>query len=255
MQSGVQDGRMAGGPRSLEGGMTKSLPRLKPQLRGVSHLFAACIAAPAALLLWAGAGSSSARLGAAIYGLSLFSLFAISAIFHRPTWQPRTRDLVGRLDQSAIFLLIAGTYTPFGLLLGAGGHTLLIFVWAGAFCGVVLSVVWPSAPKPLMAAIYVLFGWSFVMLVPSLLRATGSVVMVLVLLGALAYTVGAAVYALRRPDPFPRVFGYHEVFHLLVVAAAVLHFAAVSLALPSLAQSVQDGAVAQGQSMGQRLDP
>jgi hemolysin III len=208
--------------------------RPKPQLRGVSHLFAACIAAPAALLLWAGAGSTSARLGAAIYGLSLFLLFAISAIFHRPTWQPRARDLVGRLDQSAIFLLIAGTYTPFGLLLGPAGHTLLICVWAGALGGLVLSVIWPSAPKPLMAVIYVLFGWSFSLLAPSLHRATGAGVMALILLGAVAYTVGAAVYALRRPDPFPKVFGYHEVFHLLVVAAAVLHFAAVSMALSAL---------------------
>jgi hemolysin III len=226
---------MAACPQGWEGVLAKSLPRLKPQLRGVSHLFAACVAAPAVLLLWAGAASFNARLGAAVYGLSLVALFAISATFHRPTWRPRARDLVGRLDQCAIFLLIAGTYTPFGLLLGAGGHTLLILVWAGAFCGIVLSVIWPSAPKPLMAAIYVSFGWSFVMLVPSLHRATGSVVMILILLGALAYTVGAVVYALRRPDPFPRVFGYHEVFHLLVVAAAVLHFAAVSLALPSLA--------------------
>jgi hemolysin III len=211
-------------------------PRQKPQWRGVSHLIAACVTLPAVVVLWAGAGSFSARLGAAVYGLSLFGLFAISSLYHRPTWRPRARDWVGRLDQAAIFLLIAGTYTPFGLLLGPrGGHALLLCVWAGAGCGVALSLAWPSVPKPVMAGIYVLFGWSFAMLVPALLRAAGPVVIVLIVLGALAYTVGAAVYALRRPDPFPTSFGYHEVFHLLVVAAAVLHFVAVSLALPSLA--------------------
>ncbi len=210
-------------------------PRQKPQLRGLSHVFAACVAVPAAVILWAGAGSFGARLGAAIYGLSLFALFATSAIYHRPTWPPQARDVVGRIDQSAIFLHIAGTYTPFGLLLGPGaGHLLLVAVWAGALCGVALSLSWPEVPKPVMAGIYVAFGWIFVILVPALFRAAGSAVIALVVAGALAYTVGAAIYALRRPDPFPRVFGYHEIFHLLVVAAAVCHFAAVSLTLPSL---------------------
>lgn len=209
--------------------------RLKPRLRGVSHLLAACLAAPAVLLLWAGAGSDSARLGATVYGLSLIVLFATSATFHGPTWRPRARDLVGRLDQSAIFLLIAGTYTPFGLLLGPGtGYILLGFIWGGALCGVALSLAWPEAPKKLMAAIYVAFGWSFATLVPSLFRVAGPVVIGLILLGAIAYTMGAVVYARRRPDPFPRIFGYHEIFHLLVIAAAACHFAAVSLTLPAL---------------------
>jgi len=212
-----------------------SPPLGKPRFRGVSHVLAACLAAPAAVLLWAGAGSFAARLGAAVYGLSLFALFATSAIFHRPTWAPRARDVVGRLDQSAIFLLIAGTYTPFGLLLGPGtGHVLLAFVWGGALCGVALSLAWPEAPKPLMAAIYVAFGWSLAILVPSLFRVAGPTVLGLIMLGALGYTVGAVIYAMRRPDPFPRTFGYHEIFHVLVVVAAACHFAAVTLTLPSL---------------------
>lgn len=208
--------------------------RTKPRLRGVSHLGMALLAAPAAILLWLGAQGFTARLGAVVYGLSLVALFATSALYHRPTWKPRARDLVGRLDQAVIFLFIAGTYTPFGLLLGAAGHTLLVVIWGGAVGGVVLSLLWPTAPKPLMAAIYVLFGWSFATLAPSFLRAAGLTVLVLVILGAVAYTVGAVIYALRRPDPFPRVFGYHEVFHLLVIAAAVCHFAAISLLLPSV---------------------
>jgi hemolysin III len=208
------------------------LPRQKPRWRGVSHQYAAFLAAPAVVLLWLSAEGFAARLGAAVYGLSLIALFAISAINHRPTWTPRMRDRVGRLDQAAIFLLIAGTYTPFGLLLRpGGGHTLLVIVWAIAACGVLLSLVWPEAPKPLMAGIYVLFGWVAAALIPSILRAAGPAVLTLILLGAIGYTVGAFVYALRRPDPFPRTFGYHEIFHLLVVVAAGCHFAAVSLAL------------------------
>lgn len=210
-------------------------PRVKPRFRGMSHLLAACIATPAAVFLWFGAASWAARWGAAIYGLSLVLLLATSAVYHRPTWGLRARDLLGRLDQSAIFLLIAGTYTPFGLLLGAGtGHLLLGLVWGGALGGVALSLLWPTAPKPVMAGIYVAFGWSFALLVPSLFHAAGVVVIGLIVAGALAYTVGALIYALRRPDPFPLTFGYHEVFHLLVVVAAVCHFAAVSLTLPAL---------------------
>lgn len=208
----------------------------KPLLRGVSHLLALFIAAPAVVALWAGAEGSAARLGAFVFGVSLVALFAISAFYHRPTWGARTRDLVGRLDQAAIFILIAGTYTPFGLLLNPGSsHLLLVLVWASALGGVLLSLAWPAAPKPLMAGIYVLFGWVFVTFVPSLLRTVGPAVLALIVLGGLLYTVGAVIYALKRPNPFPRVFGYHEVFHLFVVAGAALHFAAVSLTLSSLA--------------------
>jgi len=210
-------------------------PRVKPRFRGLSHLVAACIAIPAAVLLWWGAGSWAARWGAAVYGLSLVLLLAMSATYHRPTWRPRARDWMGRLDQAAIFLLIAGTYTPFGLLLGPRGHLLLVVAWGAALGGVALSLLWPTAPKPLMAGIYVAFGWSFALLVPSLFRAAGVAVLGLIVAGAVAYTVGAVIYALQRPDPFPRTFGYHEIFHLLVVVAAACHFAAVSLALPALA--------------------
>ncbi len=212
-----------------------SLPRQKPLWRGVSHQYAAILTVPAVVLLWFSAESVPGRVGAGVYGLSLFALFAISAIFHRPTWRLRMRDLVGRADQAAIFLLIAGTYTPFGLLLRpSGGYTLLVVVWATALGGVVLSMVWPAAPKPLMASIYVAFGWFAATLIPSLFHVAGWPVILLILLGAVGYTVGAVVYSVRRPDPFPQSFGYHEIFHLLVVVAAVCHFAAVSLTLCSV---------------------
>jgi hemolysin III len=210
-------------------------PRQKPRLRGVFHLVAACVAVPVVLALWNAAGSTSARWGAGVYGASLCALFTISAVYHRPTWPPRTRDLLGRIDQSAIFLLIAGTYTPFGLLAGpSGSHALLLVVWSGALGGCALALAWPAAPKPLMAGLYVLFAWAMTGLVPSLHHTAGMRVLGLVLLGGLVYTAGAIVYAVQRPDPFPRIFGYHEIFHLFVVAAAALHFAAVWLTLPLL---------------------
>lgn len=227
--------RLVQGVPGLHGPPGESLPRQKPLWRGVSHQYAAILAAPAVVLLWFGAESIAGRVGAGVYGLSLLTLFTISAIFHRPTWRLRMRDLVGRADQAAIFLMIAGTYTPFCLLLRSSvGYTLLLVVWATALGGVVLSALWPGAPKPLMAGIYVAFGWFAAALMPSLFRVAGWPVILLILLGAVGYTVGAVVYSLRRPDPFPRSFGYHEIFHLLVVVAAVCHFAAVSLTLRSL---------------------
>ena len=212
-----------------------SAPRRKPKLRGVSHLLAACVVLPILAGMGAGAKGATARWGLLVYGSSLFALFAISAFYHRPTWPPRLRDLIGRMDQSAIFLLIAGTYTPFGLLSGpAGGHAQLALVWVVACCGVVLSLAWPKAPKPLMAGIYVLYAWTMLGLLPSIFHKGGGYILALMLLGGLVYTIGAIVYARRKPDPVPEIFGYHEVFHMLVIAGAALHAAAVWLILPLL---------------------
>jgi hemolysin III len=209
--------------------------RVKPALRGVSHELAAYVAFPSALLLAARAPAGDATLAATVYGGSLFFLFAASAFYHRPFWSPRARDIVGRVDHSAIFLLIAGTYTPMSLLLGPGiGHTLLAVVWAGAAGGIALALAWTSAPKPLMAGIYVLLGWTVFPALPALRAAAGDRTLSLLLLGGLFYTVGAGVYAFRRPDPVPHVFGYHEIFHVLVVAAAACHFAMVAAVLRAL---------------------
>jgi hemolysin III len=140
-----------------------------------------------------------------------------------------------RLDHSAIFLLIAGTYTPFCLVLGGGaGTTLLAVVWAGAALGLVRAIVWPRAPKPLAAALYVLLGWAVVPVLPALGAALGTSALALLGAGGLVYTVGAVVYATRRPDPFPAVLGYHEVFHALVVVAAGLHLAVAAMAISAL---------------------
>ncbi len=216
-------------------GVRTALANEKPLLRGVSHE----IAAAAALFAWGGlavvAGPGRPRAAAIVYGASLFSLFFVSALYHRPTWNARARLLMRRLDHSAIFLLIAGTYTPFCLLLPpASGVPLLAIAWVGAAAGVLQSILWVRAPKPLVAAVYVLLGWAVVPVVPALRAALGGSAIALLLAGGAAYTLGALVYAARRPDPFPRVFGYHEVFHALVVAAAACHFAVAAAAIRAL---------------------
>lgn len=209
--------------------------RMKPILRGVSHEIAAYLALPSVLFLVVAAPRGAATAAAAVYGGSLVFLFSASAFYHRPFWPPRARELVGRVDHAAIFMLIAGTYTPFCLLLGPTvGRALLVFVWTAAAGGVLLAFVWPSAPKKVMAGIYVLYGWTFVPVVPALRASVGDLTLTLVLVGGLFYTVGAAVYAYRRPDPLPRVFGYHEIFHLFVVAAATCHYLVVARVVRSL---------------------
>jgi hemolysin III len=214
---------------------TTALPREKPLLRGVSHEIAAGVAAGAWTALALGASPGLPRAAANVYGASLFALFLVSALYHRPTWKPRARLVMRRLDHSAIFLLIAGTYTPFCLLLPAGtGLPLLAIVWGGAAAGIVQSILWPRAPKPLVAAVYVLLGWLVVPVLPALRTALGGGTIALLAAGGAAYTLGAVVYAARRPDPFPRVFGYHEVFHALVILAAVCHFAVAAAAVRAL---------------------
>jgi hemolysin III len=207
----------------------------KPLLRGVSHEIAAFAALAAWIALTLAAPSPRGRAAASVYGATLLALFTVSALYHRPTWAPRARLFWRRLDHSAIFLLIAGTYTPFCLLLGGStGHALLALVWAGAAAGVVQAVFWPTAPKPLVAVVYLVLGWVVLPVLPALRLQLGSVSIGLLAAGGIAYSLGAAVYALRRPDPSPRVFGYHEVFHALVVAAAVLHFVVAARAVLAL---------------------
>jgi hemolysin III len=207
-------------------------PRLvKPRLRGVSHqwaFFVSC-AIGAALVIAAPAGTP--RLAAAIYAVSVSALFGVSALYHRITWaSAAARRWMRRLDHSAIFLLIAGTYTPFALLVldGAIATVILVVVWAGALGGILLKLVWIDAPKLLAAIVYVALGWVAVAAFPDLLDELGVTGTALVVAGGLLYTAGAVVYALRRPDPVPTVFGYHEVFHALVIVAAALQYAVVA---------------------------
>jgi hemolysin III len=209
--------------------------RTKPLLRGVSHEIAAYVALVGWAVLSTAARNGEARSAALTYGGTLFGLFAVSALYHRPVWSLRARRILWRLDHCAIFFLIAGTYTPLCLLLPERlGRMTLAIIWAGAAAGVLLSLAWVTAPKPLMAALYVLLGWVVVPVLPALGRALGAGGLALLMAGGLMYTVGAVVYARRRPDPFPTIFGFHEIFHLLVVAAAACHFAVVTAALRGL---------------------
>jgi hemolysin III len=203
---------------------------MKPRLRGVSHQYAfyVALAAGAALVVLARGGE--ARAAALVYGFSLCAMFGASALYHRIDWSPRPRAWLRRLDHSMIFVLVAGTYTPFALLVIAPalGWTLLVVVWAGALAGVLVSLVWIDAPRWLTAILYVALGWASIVMMPQLWERAGALAVVMLAAGGLLYTLGAVVYARRRPDPAPRVFGYHEVFHALVIAAAAVHFAAVA---------------------------
>jgi hemolysin III len=189
----------------------------------------------AVLVLLAPAGQP--RLAAAIYAFSVAGLFGASALYHRVNWTSlSTRRWMRRLDHSMIFVLIAGTYTPFALLVlhGTLAHVVLAVVWGGALLGIVLKLVWIDAPKWLIAGVYLALGWVGVVTIPQVATRAGAGAVSLLVVGGLLYTVGAVIYALRRPDPSPKVFGYHEIFHLLVIAAAATHYAAVvAYALPA----------------------
>jgi hemolysin III len=158
-------------------------------------------------------------------------MFGVSALYHRVTWSPRRRLLIRRLDHATIYVLIAGTYTPFGLLVltGAWRIGVLSVVWSGAAIAVFLKFAWPDAPKWVAALIGVALGWVGVVAFPELLDKAGTAATLLALAGGVCYTLGAVVYARERPDPRPRVFGYHEVFHALVIAAVAFQYAAVAI--------------------------
>ncbi len=208
--------------------MIATAPR--PRLRGVSHQWAFffSLLAGGALVLAAPAGK--ATVASAIYAVSVAALFGTSALYHRVTWASQAaRRWMRRLDHSMIFLLIAGTYTPFALLAleGTLATAILIVVWMGALAGIVLKLVWIDAPKPVVAVLYVLLGWVAVAAFPDLVAELGVTSTALVAAGGILYTAGAVVYALGRPNPVPAVFGYHEVFHALVIAAAALQYAAI----------------------------
>jgi hemolysin III len=203
-------------------------PKSTPLLRGVFHQAAAWCALGAGSVLIAMARTADAAVAAAIYSASLIAQFAVSSIYHRVQWTARGRALMRRADHSSIFVLIAGTYTPFTLLGMAGDNSrfLLITIWIGAAVGVAMSLFWVTAPKLLVALLALALGWTIAPYFDDVQRLLGSDSW-LVLAGGLAYTAGAIVYAVRRPDPYPRVFGYHELFHVLTVIGALLHFAVV----------------------------
>ena len=206
---------------------------VKPRLRGWLHAGIFPLAFASGIVLVCLAPDGRARLSAAIYAVTVALLFGVSAVYHRGTWSPRVERVLKRLDHANIFLIIAGTYTPFAMVLlhGRGGESLLAIVWAGALLGVLFRVVWVEAPRWLYTPIYLLLGWVAVFYLPAITTTGGPAVVSLLCVGGVLYSAGAVVYALRRPDPFPRWFGFHEVFHALTLAAFVVHYVAASLAI------------------------
>jgi hemolysin III len=217
------------------GPVTRLLPAgaVKPRLRGVSHEYAFFVSLACGVALILAASDGRARLAATIYALAVSALLGTSALYHRVTWRPRARRWMRRLDHSMIFVLIAGTYTPVALLAlkGSLASTILIVVWAGALGGVIFKLAWIDAPKWVFALVYIALGWVAASVFGELPAAIGWLGVAGLAAGGLLYTLGAVVYASGWPNPAPRVFGYHEVFHALVIAAAALHYAVIAFAV------------------------
>jgi hemolysin III len=202
-----------------------------PRLRGLFHQYAFFAAVAAGVTLVALAEGARARLAGAVYAGALVAMFGASALYHRAPWpSPRARAWARRVDHSMIFFFIAGTYTPFALLAFTGvvPAIVLVCVWGGAALGVVLNLCWIDAPKWVTAPVYLLVGWVGVLALPQVFTELHVATAVLVVVGGVLYTLGALAYATHWPDPFPATFGFHEIFHILVVAAAVVQFVAVS---------------------------
>jgi hemolysin III len=201
-----------------------------PRLRGVTHVYAFYCATVAAASLIVFAPGGVARGAGAVYGIGLCALFGGSALYHRWRWDPRWRPILQRIDHSTIFVFIAASYTPVCLLVLTGSVRWIVLgtVWAGALCGVALSVAWITAPRVLASACYVALGWVAIIAFPQLVSALPAVPVVLIAAGGVLYTLGAAVFSFQRPNPWPQVFGFHEIFHACVVLAATAHFVALA---------------------------
>ena len=201
-----------------------------PRLRGTLHTHAAWVAGLLAATLIVLAPTGEARVAAGIYGIGLVALFTVSATYHRWAGDPRWKPWLRRMDHATIFVFIAASYTPVALLMlqPPMRTVVLVSVWVGAAAGVALSLAWISAPRLLSAIAYLAVGWVAVIALPELLERAGVAPLVLLIAGGALYTLGAVVYAIRRPNLWPRTFGFHEVFHALVIAAAVVHFIAMA---------------------------
>ena len=216
--------------RTEQAELTAPFP-LKPRLRGWLHagMFPAVVVA--GVILVALSDSPRARLACGVYVLTACLLFGISAIYHRGTWGPRGEAILRRLDHANIFLIIAGTYTPLTLLLlpDSTGRPLMWAVWVAAAAGIAFRVFWVGAPRWLYTPCYIAMGWAAVFFLPDFMRAGGVAVLVLVVVGGLLYSAGGVIYGLKRPNPSPRWFGFHEVFHSLTLAAFIVHYVGISL--------------------------
>lgn len=214
-------------PRQL----SQHIAEIKPRLRGWIHAGTFPVAIALGVLLIAFSNGAAAITGAAIFMATSLALFGVSALYHRIGWSPKVKAIFRRVDHANIFLLIAGTYTPLSLMLLPSDKAtmLLVLVWTGAIAGVLFRVFWLGAPRWLYVVLYVVLGWSAMIYLTDLFRASW-ITMTLVLIGGLLYSVGAAVYGFKRPNPSPKWFGFHEVFHSLTVAAFLFQWTGVFLA-------------------------
>jgi hemolysin III len=202
----------------------------KPLLRGVLHQAAFAASLVVGTLLIVGADGARQRISAAVFAGAVAACFGASALYHRVTWTPRLRLWMRRIDHAGIYLLVAGTYTPVCLLVltGSWRYVVLAIVWVGAAGAILLKFVWVGAPKWLAAVIGLALGWLGVALLPQLASRMNPAAIVLLLIGGIAYTAGAVIYARRRPDPAPAVFGYHELFHALTIVAVACQYVALA---------------------------
>jgi hemolysin III len=208
----------------------------KPRLRGWLHFYAFFVALVCGVVMCSLAATRpgiAPLVSVAVYSVSVCGLFGVSALYHRRVWSPQGYALMRRLDHSMIFIFIAGTYTPFSVLLLEPGpaKVILAVVWGGALTGVAMKLAWPHAPRWASAPLYVALGWVAVFVLPDILQRGGVTALVLLMAGGAAYTVGAVFYALRRPNPWPTHFGHHEFFHACTVVAAACHHIALYFAL------------------------
>ncbi len=206
------------------------LEAVKPRLRGWLHLGTAPLALAAGIVLVCLSPTLPAMAASAVYALSSVLLFSTSAVYHVGRWSPPAQRILRRMDHSNIYLIIAGTYTPFVILVldGALRTAMLALIWGGATAGVAFKLLWLNAPRWLSTALYLAIGWVAVLFIPDLIGGTHPATWILILVGGVLYSVGAVVYGLKRPNPAPRWFGFHEIFHSLTIAAFVCHYVAVS---------------------------
>lgn len=223
--------------------ISDKVAEIKPKLRGWIHLVSTPIVLAAGIVLICLSPTATTKVGSALYAGSALLLFGISALYHRGTWSPKVWTVLNRFDHSNIFLFIAGSYTPFALILldGTSRVVMLATAWTGALLGIAFKLFWPKAPRWLSAPIYIALGWAAIFFIPAFFEGAtalglgiGIAIFVLIAVGGALYTMGGLVYGFKWPNPSPRVFGFHEIFHGFTIAAFVAHYVGVSLATYSL---------------------
>jgi hemolysin III len=216
----------------LRGHVREMLEEVKPRLRGWLHAATAPLSLAAGIVLIVLSPNAATRIGSAIFAASALVLFTVSAVYHRGTWSPKVWAFLRRFDHANIFLLIAGSYTPFTLLLleGRDRTVLLTVVWVGAGLGILFRIFWSGAPRWLYTPIYIALGWAAIFYFAEFVENAGTAVLTLMVVGGALYTLGGLVYGLKRPNPWPTWFGFHEVFHSLTILAFATHYVGVSIA-------------------------